>query len=108
MHLLLTQEHIDRTLLVKARCLGVHLPSNTTTKACSTMKACHNMGHMGTEAMVVDSQSSEMCQQGEILGLRILQSSLSKATQALHKTFDRTSTVLNVAFWLIPQVLWQG
>ena len=70
MHLRLTQEHTDRTLLVKGRYLGVHLPSNTTTKACSTMKVCHSMDHMGMEAMVVDSQSSETCQLGEILGSR--------------------------------------
>ena len=90
MRLRLTLEHIDRTLPVKARYLEVHLPSNTTTKACSTMKACHSMDHMGTEAMVVDSQSSETYQLGGILGSRTPQSSLSKETQALHKISDPT------------------
>lgn len=91
MHLRLTQEHTDRTLLVKARYRGVHLPSNTTTKACSTMK-CHSMDHMGTEAMVGDSQSFETCQLEGILGSRTRQSFLSQGTQALHKTSNQTWT----------------
>ena len=85
MHLRLIQEHTDRTPRVKAQYLGVHLPSSIITKACSTMKACHSMDHTETEAMVVDSQSSEMCPRGDTLGSRTPQSSLSKETQALHK-----------------------
>ena len=106
MHPRLTQEHTDRTPLVKAPYRGVHLRSNTTTKACSTMRACPSMDHTGMEATVVDSQSSETCQQGEILGSRILQSFLSKATQALLKISDRISMV-RVALRFIPQVLRQ-
>ena len=99
MHLRLTQEHIDQTLLVKAQSLGVHLPSNTTTKACSTMKACHSMDLMVTEAMVVDSQSFETCQLGGILGSRTPPSSLSKEMQVLHRIFDGISTAVKMAFW---------
>ena len=73
MHLPRTQEHNDLMLLVKVRYLGVHLPSNTTMMACSTMKACHSMDHMGTEVMVVDSQSSETCQLEGTLGSKTLQ-----------------------------------
>ena len=87
-HLRLTQEHIDQTLLVKARYLGVHLPSNTTMRICSTTKACHSMDRMGTEAMVGASPSSEMCQLGGILESRTRRSFLSKAMQASHKIFD--------------------
>ena len=107
MHLRLTQEHTDRTLLVKARYLGVHLPSNTTTKERFTMKACHSMDRMEMEAMGADSQSSATCPLGGILELRIRQSSLSKETQGLHKISDRRATVIKVAFWFIPQVLRQ-
>ncbi len=105
MHLRPTQELTDQTLPVKAQYLGVHLPSNTTTKACSTMKACHNMDHMGMEAMVVDSQSSGTCRLGGILGSRTPQSSHSKEMQALHRISDRLSVVVKVAFRFIPQVL---
>ena len=98
MHLQLTQEHIDQTLLVKAQSLGVHLPSNTTTKTCFTMKACHSMDLMVTEAMVVDSQSFETCQLGGTLGSRTRQSSLSKEMQVLHRIFDGMSTAVKLAF----------
>ena len=103
MHLRLTLEHTDRTLLVKVRYQGLHLPSNTTMKACSTMKACRSMDHMGTEAMVVDSQLSETCQLEGILGLRTPQSFLSKETQALHKISDQTSTVAKWRSGLFPR-----
>ena len=98
MHLRLTQEHIDQTLPVKAQSLGLHLLSNTTMKTCFTMKACHSMDLMVTEAMVVDSQLFETCQLGGIRGSRTRQSSPSKEMQVLHRIFDGMSTTVNVAF----------
>lgn len=89
MHPQPTQGLIDPTLLAKVRYLEVHLPSNTTTKACSTMRACPSMDHMGTGAMVVDSQLFATSQPGGILGSRTRPSSPSKEMQALHKISDR-------------------
>lgn len=103
MHLRRTQEHTDQTLLVKEQYLGVHLPSNTTTKACSTMKVCHSTDRMEMEATGVGSQSSGTCQLGGTLESRIPRSSLNKETQALHKTSDRSANVIKVALWFIPQ-----
>lgn len=89
MHPQPTQEPTDPTLLAKVRYLEVHLPSNTTTKACSTMRACPSMDHMGTGAMEVDSQLFETCQPGGILGSRTRPSSPNKEMQALRKISDR-------------------
>ena len=70
MHLRPTREHTNLMHLGRAPYLEAHLPSNTTTKACSTMKACHSMDRTVTEAMVVDNLLSETFQPEGILGLK--------------------------------------